>query len=160
MLFLFFVTEVFDLYGLATGTRFARILSLAFRYTHLVLPFLAFIQWTLEMHVKYKHLDVRNRPFKEWFSDISNEDTFGCFAISISFFSVTGQALLPLVKRGGLFFVEDFTPIYLILYNTMISVYAVILGVIPNRITINNSFKLQSELDHRRVFVRFSFLLP
>lgn len=153
MLILFFASDIIDIYGLAAGQRVARIVALVLRYVFLLIPYIAFTKGVVEMRQRYSHIKICG-PLKPWRDEISNEDYFGLFTFTVSFFSITGQGLLPLSGQGGLFFIEDFNSLYLIFYNTLISVYGMIIGIIPNRITMHNSYKLQHELDHRRVFVK------
>lgn len=153
LLVFWLLSELIDLYGLAVGNRAARVISLVMRYCYLTLSTTSCVRNLVTIWRKYLLLR-RDRPFSIWIKEVSDEDYFGFMAMLISIMSALGQALCPAVATGGLFFVDSLNPTYIIVYTSMVSVFSLVTCVIPYRVAKNNSFKLQDELDHRRVFVR------
>ena len=150
------LSELIDLYGLAAGNRAARVISVVMRYCYLTLSTTSCVMNIVTIWRKY-HISGRdNLPFRAWIKDVSDDDNFGFMAMLISILSAVGQALCPAVGTGGTFFVDSLSPTYIIVYTSMVSVFSLVTCVIPYRVAKNSSFKLQDELDHRRVFVRLA----
>ena len=152
---LWYLAEFLDLFGLATNNRPSRIISIVLRYFYLSVTV---VSCSVNIHTKCRKFRYCNckRSLKDILGDVGDDDYYGFVAMAITLASALGQALCPAVEPGGMFFVNTYTPTFLVVYTSIISVMALVTCIIPNRIAMNNSLKLQDELNHRRVFVRLA----
>ena len=153
LLFLFFAIEMLDISGLATGCRPPRILSIAIKYVCYSLNIIVFMKFNYAMFFKYFDGSFP-ALMKAGFSCVKSEDRVSFWISLMTALSVTGQALLPLCGMGGIFFVEDINPAYILQYCILTTVFSVLTSMIPSRIIMHRSYALRNELDNRKVFVR------
>ena len=152
---LWYLAEILDLFGLAANNRPSRILSIVLKYFYLSITVISCSINIRNKCRKFRYFNCK-RSFKDVLGDVGDDDYYSFVAMAITLASALGQALCPAVEPGGMFFVNTYTPTFLIVYTSIISVMALVTCIIPNRIVMNNSLKLQNELDHRRVFVRLA----
>ena len=153
LLFLFFVIEILDISGLATGSRPPRIISIVIKYVCYSLNIIVFVKFNYAMFHKYFSGSFHNL-LRDGLSVIQSEDRVSFLMSLMTTLSVTGQALLPLCGPGGIFFVEDSNPAYISMYCILTTIFSVLTTMIPSRIIMHRSYTLRNELENRKVFVR------
>jgi signal transduction histidine kinase len=155
MMALFVFIEAIDLYGLAVYNHEARVAAVVLKYSLYIFPMVRSSIVYQRLHIRYYKTFV-SMPIHKWVSCVTAEDYSLFILVVYTIFSNLLQIFQPLYgSAGGLFFVEEYTPSYIICYGIMMVISTLFISAVPNHLSSFRRYLVDSELDGKRTLVRY-----
>lgn len=143
-----------DLFGIVTGDANTRIVAqIAFLclYTLMVVCVILFMRY---FYHKYKE-GMRTMGIRALLNTLSQGDFSSVTFLFGACAAGTGLLLSPLVINRNLYYTEDYNADYIVAFYFFLSVYVMIIELLPSRLAKMDALKLQSNLDMKRSFVQY-----